>query len=475
MDHSDYRPTPGTKEHFDWLLSCMRLAAKRLGVAIEDLAREDVTSRSRNKFDIHWPNPRDIALGGGWLYLRRELLKLEAQSGAEGVKTSYDEPPPTRDLPLPAVNRVQPATAEEVADLADPLEVRRWKQKYADLQRTHEAVLKRLDIAERMRDHVKALRADSVPLGIQPREKMFGRREATAVVLASDWHVEELVEPAKVNGVNAYDLSIAERSAERFFEGIVWLLDNHANTFSIRDLVLWMGGDTFTGHIHEDNVESTAFSPLLASRFVRSLWVRGIRMLLQETELEQIIVPCNRGNHGRVTKKPRIATGAEHSFEQALYFQLADDFAKEPRVRFVVAPGELLYLNVYDRVIRFTHGDAVNYGGGVGGITIPINKAINQWDAQQRADLTCMGHWHQYVAARRVVVNGSLIGYSPYSVHIKADFEAPQQAFFLVDSRRGVCQTTPIWVREDDHVHELNPEASEEVRLRIASGEHIIL
>jgi hypothetical protein len=232
--------------------------------------------------------------------------------------------------------------------------------------------------------------------------------------------------------------------------------------------VLWLGGDLITGYIHEELVESNQLSPLYATRFARELVAHGIRMLLAESDLEQIIVPCSYGNHGRTTPKSRISTGAANSYEHTLYHFLADDFASEPRVRFAVAGGELLYLPIYDLKVRFTHGDAIQYGGGVGGITIPINKAVSAWDRSIRADLTCMGHWHQFQSVSRTIVNGSLIGHGPYSVRIKAEYDVPKQAFALIDSRRGVCQSTPIWVREDDHETELDPSASDGIRRRLS-------
>jgi hypothetical protein len=45
-----------------------------------------------------------------------------------------------------------------------------------------------------------------------------------------------------------------------------------------------------------------------------------------------------------------------------------------------------------------------------------------------------------------IVVNGSLIGYGSYADSLPmAEAEPPQQAFFLIDEKRGKCQSTPLW------------------------------
>ena len=95
-------------------------------------------------------------------------------------------------------------------------------------------------------------------------------------------------------------------------------------------------------------------------------------------------------------------------------------------------------------VIRFHHGHAIRYAGGVGGITIPVNKAIGQWQKMKNADVDCFGHWHQYMPLRNFVANGSMIGHNAFATSIKADFERPQQAFFLWDKKRKKTVQIPI-------------------------------
>jgi hypothetical protein len=55
-----------------------------------------------------------------------------------------------------------------------------------------------------------------------------------------------------------------------------------------------------------------------------------------------------------------------------------------------------------------------------------------------------LGHFHQFTPHRRFMVNGSLIGYSPYALRVKAEFEPPQQVFCLWDKSRGKTVTIPI-------------------------------
>ena len=430
------RPKRGTPAHLEWLAAHVRACAEDLGVPVESLLRDQMRE---------WP----ARMGRGVARADVDGFFGAARDRAAGMRPARTAKPATVDARVSAHverDRLREAGARE---------------------REHLEEIARLRAAL---DTAQSVAADAPPPRIQTRERAYGLREATMLALASDWHVEEYVDPAKIGGVNAYDLAIAQSSARRFFDALVWLYDHHSTHFAIRDLVLWLGGDLIGGYIHDELVETNALAPLPAIRFARDLIGAGIRMLLAETQLERIVIPCSYGNHGRTTAKSRIVSGAENSFETHLYHALAADFAGEPRVAFVIARGPLLYLDVYDYVVRFTHGDSVKYGGGVGGISIPINKAIAGWDSTRRAHLTCMGHWHQYLHGQRALVNGSLIGHSPFSDWIKAQFEPPRQAFCLIDSRRGPCMSTPIWVREDEPVHRLRPADSDAIRERVLAG-----
>ena len=292
---------------------------------------------------------------------------------------------------------------------------------------------------------IQAARQDVEP--ITRREHSSLLREATAVALASDWHIEEHVDPAQVNGVNAYNLIIAKERVERYWAGLRYLIAYHQDHFQIKDLILWLGGDLITGYLRAENLESNELSPVQAIATLQ-VWISdGIRSLLS-SDLEQIRVVCSSGNHGRLSEKMRPSTREANSIEWLLYHSLAREFADEPRVVFVLPAGSHTYIEVYERTIRFLHGDDAKYGGGVGGILIPLYKALARWETVRHAHLTCLGHFHQYYDTSDFVLNGILIGYNPYALSVGARYEPPRQAFFLIDSRRGKVMPADIWVEK---------------------------
>jgi hypothetical protein len=274
-----------------------------------------------------------------------------------------------------------------------------------------------------------------------------GLREATAVFGLSDLHVEERVKPGDTPTGNAYNLAIAEYRLQRYFAGVKWLIEKERGSCKIRRAILWIGGDTLTGHIHDENKETSAYPPVMTLLWLYPRLLDGIQSLLEDPELELYVV-CSYGNHGRDTKKPMRAMGAYHSYEWGMYQRLADDLKDEPRVKVLADPSGHQYVQVYDFQLHFHHGDETNYQGGVGGIGIPLNKAVAQWDKVRRCDFHHFGHWHQYLDLGNIVVNGSLIGYNAYAMSIKASPEPAQQFFYLLDSKRGKTAKSPVWCED---------------------------
>ncbi len=291
---------------------------------------------------------------------------------------------------------------------------------------------------------------------VVPRERT-SVREMTAVVLASDWHVEERVDPEAVAGRNEYDLAIASDRVDRFFQAVAWHIEHQRGSgkIAINDLVLWLGGDLMTGYIHEELVESNQLSPTQTILWLLPRLEAGVRGLLERLDLASVTIPCSYGNHGRTTPKSRVSTGFANSYEWLMYHDLAARLKDEKRVRFEITASAHQYVRVYDQVIHFHHGDSLKYAGGVGGIAIPLLKAVPMWDREVQADIHCIGHFHQLRDFGRAVVNGSLIGWNPYAQSIRAEFEPPQQAMFYVDSRRGKVMHTPLWVAEREGAKEI--------------------
>lgn len=325
-------------------------------------------------------------------------------------------------------------------------EEHKLKKDNKQFKKQTESLLNEIELLNKKIDFLECLNDYAPKIHTIKANKNNNQSEATSFMILSDIHIEERVDKSTTNNQNEYNPDIAKERVSNFFKNGLRLHNIMSKDIQINNIVLALLGDNITGHIHEELMEDNYLSPIQATMLVEDILISGIEYLLKNSKAKIKIV-CKIGNHSRTTIKRRIATAYKNSYEYIMYNHIAKHFKDESRLEFIIENGYLTYMQVYDYMIRFHHGDAIGYGGGIGGLTIPTNKAIGNWDKNQKAYLDVFGHHHQLLLdAGKFVCNGSVIGYNPFAIYIKAPFEQPKQAFFLIDKHRGKSVSAPIFL-----------------------------
>ena len=305
----------------------------------------------------------------------------------------------------------------------------RQQRRVSDLQRSVSALAAEVESLTQERDLLLAgAEFDRPPIEIKPRD--LDRDERLPIFVLSDTHIEERVEPSQVNGLNRHNLKLALLKHEKWSQVALRFLRQEQERGPCNRLVLALLGDLMSGHIHREFLEICELTPTECVPELVSILSSCIDFLLAEFDGE-ILVPCVGGNHGRDTDRRQIATGPRHCYETAVYALLAKQYAANPRVTFQIATAPEAVLNVGGYKLRCWHGDRIRYQGGVGGLAVPLNRFLDRY--VEDADLDVLGHFHQFQAIRRrAIVNGSMIGYSPYAMWLGLPFEPPIQAMASV-------------------------------------------
>lgn len=314
------------------------------------------------------------------------------------------------------------------------------KQKESDKQ--YKVALREIQRLRKQNETLLDLKGQVSTYSIKRSKGVGG--QAVAFAIASDWHVEENVKPETVNGTNSYTMAIAKERAEKFFNHTLKLVNKESQDIKIDTLVLALLGDFFSGNIHDELMETCEVQPQDAMLYAQNLVASGIEFLLANSKLK-FVIPCAVGNHSRQTAKVHISTEHGNSLEWAMYSFLAQYFKREPRVTFILSRSYFNYMDVFGYTIRFHHGHAVNYAGGVGGLEVPMRRIIGRWDKDKPAYLSVCGHFHTRRDGGDFIVNGSLIGDSPYGKRFGFTGR-PEQTFFLIDEKRGKTVVCPILV-----------------------------
>jgi DNA-binding protein Fis len=260
-------------------------------------------------------------------------------------------------------------------------------------------------------------------------------------LFASDWHWGEVVDPKQIGGVNKYSVAIAQERLRTMIEVTLDLLFNHLKLPDYPGIVFALGGDMFSGDIHE---ELTATNESEIMPLIVDIWghlVRAIEVLADR--FGAVFVPCVTGNHGRNTQKIRAKGRAYTNFDWLLYQFLAKRFEGDDRVRFAIPSGPDLLFSVMGHRYLLTHGDQFRGGDGMIGALGPIirgdhKKRSRNAQIDMGYDTMMIGHWHQLIQLQRLIVNGSGVGYNEYAFNNNFGFEPAQQALWITHPDHGI-------------------------------------
>ena len=275
------------------------------------------------------------------------------------------------------------------------------------------------------------------------------KHRATLVTILSDLHLDEVVRPSEVDHLNAYSRAIAELRLERYTRNVIMLARQYLAGVEYDGVVLLLGGDIVSGFIHEE-LAQTNEAPLPATI---AHWTPHLAAVVRAlaNEFGRVHAAAVVGNHGRLTRKPRMKLRAFDNADWLLAQLVADRFADDDRVTFDIPESTDALVKVYDTTFLLTHGDQAQGGNGIGGIWPPIKRL----EARKRDrysvrgmtfDWLVMGHWHQYVHAQGLIVNGSLKGYDEFAAINNFPPERAQQALWLVTPENGVTWAAPVFV-----------------------------
>lgn len=274
----------------------------------------------------------------------------------------------------------------------------------------------------------------------------------------SDWHWAEVIDPAQINGVNAYNLEIAHARAKALVERTIQLLRNYMVSPNYDGIAICLGGDMLSGNIHEELVNTNAV-PIMAA--VVDLWgVLEWAIKTMADEFGKIAIFCVTGNHGRSTYKVPSKNRAFTSFDWLIYAHLQHVFKDDKRVTITAPNGSDILFAVFDHKFLLTHGDQFRGGDSMIGHIGPVTRGQKKKQSRnaeigQEFDTMIHGHFHTYSPGDRVIGNGSLCGYNEFAASGNFAFEQPRQALWVVHPQHGITYHIPVYVDE--------PKAAKEV------------
>lgn len=337
--------------------------------------------------------------------------------------------------------------------------IRRKNEELAELRRENRDLYKQnLEREREFAEHYAIANYDPTPPAwVMSQGGVTGKRGGP-VVQFSDWHIGEVVNPDELGGQNSFNKNIAPKRVKRLTETVIDLAFNHMGRAKTvyPGIVVPLNGDFVGGENHEELMATNDLPIMDAAELATDLLAASIDNLA--TKFGRVFCPCEPGNHGRTTRKPRFKQYVQTNHDYGVYRSLAKHFRGSKHIRFLISPEADVAYNVYGTRFLQTHGDNLGSKGGDGiiGAMGPIMRGWTKLVRQKEEfDYLMIGHWHQTLWLPSVICNNALKGHDEYAqLKLRAPARPASQSLFFVHPDRGITARWEVFVDGSEKARE---------------------
>jgi predicted phosphodiesterase len=300
----------------------------------------------------------------------------------------------------------------------------------------------------------EALNAAKLDPPVWLREKASGRgHRAIPSLSVSDWHWGEVVNPAEIDGLNKYNVKIAEQRMHEAFTGCVKMCRDYLKGVDYEGIQLFLPGDLISGSIHEELKETNEQTVAESVVSILEPLEAGINLLAKE--FGRVNISAVVGNHPRQTKKPVYKKRAHDNMDWLIYKLLERDLRGRPNVTIDVSESADATVTLYDTRYVLTHGDQFHGGSGISGILAPLllgshRKTRRAARAGKPYDVMVFGHFHQslWFPSKGLIGCGCGKGYDELAFIANYEPEDARCELWLTTPEKGVGISAPVFVQD---------------------------
>lgn len=334
---------------------------------------------------------------------------------------------------------VPPAPSDPVAEEAIRTTTRAQQAEYIEALREHSF---RRFLTTLVEAHVRP----ALPAPPPVRARIDAKASVRYPFLhLSDWHFEEIVNPAGVLGLNHYDIPTACKRVHRVVHAAcAWKRDiEAAGRFKIPELVVGLNGDFLTGTLHGLEKHSDAPNVVraaLACGDLVALALRDLAAVFPKVRVYGVV-----GNHGRLPDAKKVPTkDPTRSWDYLAYQTAKRILCAQTNVQWTLPDSYGVTFEVGGHLAYMAHGNFIPNNLGVVGYGVrrfTSSLASNLQAAGQPLRYAFFGHWHASQASEfsgiQAFVGPSLIGTQEYGFLSGGAVNRPAQDLHVFDRELG--------------------------------------
>lgn len=301
------------------------------------------------------------------------------------------------------------------------------------------------DLIEKLCNAIETVK----PLPKVVYKKNNDSKEVTVVSLLGDWHYGENINERSVEGFNSFSVDIAVQRVNTYMAKLLDWVKLHRNNYTVKEWVVLVLGDTISGSIHQELLETNAMPCSLQSIGAGNLLADAIKQ--GAPHFEKVRIECvTSDNHGRLSKKPISKRSGMDNWSYVVGYVAKQALRDHKNVEFNLHDMYETVVKIQNKKYLITHGDGIPCAGQIpfAGIQNKISReavARMHMDDSVKFDSMVLGHFHQPAMMPNWIMNGSLSATSEYDHKAARHCPACQVAFF-VHPVWGEFDYTPFWL-----------------------------
>lgn len=322
-------------------------------------------------------------------------------------------------------------------------------------QKRAKAAERELKEAQVARDAVDVLvehAHDLAPKSYQPLDWSIARvpdkdsgRPQSAVLMLSDTHIGQVVDPNETLGVGAYNFSLFLRRLKRLERSVFSILQDHTTT-RVPEIVVAMLGDMLHGNL-QHSVEAGQTNTLFDQFYCAG---HALAQFLQRlTAIAPVRVHTAVGNHTRWGHQKKMPTDNRYSnADQFLYAYVQALTRDIPTIQFHLDRQPFALFEVQGHQFFAGHGDHLRGGDRILGIpshafgrNVATHSQLASRTGRNVPEYYLFGHLHRSITLPHVngeiLVNGGWAGIDGYGLAEAFNSTHPTQRFFLMHPKFG--------------------------------------
>lgn len=333
-----------------------------------------------------------------------------------------------------------------------------WKEQHRVLKTKYDQALKHGSVVEQL----VGLASDLAPRSYDPRpsvvpsDRKRGGSPQSAVLLLSDTHIGQVVEPGQTLGYGGYNFPTFLARLKFLEDGVTSILQDHTTT-KIDELVICLGGDLIDGaldHGSEVGQHSTLFEQVYGGGHAIAQFLRNLSAVVPK-----IRVFSTNGNHPRFPHQKKVPTNNRFSNLDLFLASYVQALTKDiTTIAWSLDKQPFTIFDVQGFKFHLSHGDHLR--GADRALGIPnhaIGRSISSTaqlfgkGGEESPHIFLTGHWHRSIilphAKGSFIVNGAFVGLDGYGLSAGFSPVCPTQTLFLMHPKYGRSATYDIQLK----------------------------